>query len=154
MSRGPQGAPDSHQGTSAWLGWSRGQNGLSEICAKALRCWGLQWWRWRQLHWERSGERQVGRTAPKAVQHLQMGGYGIDGGIQSLWKRGWLRGIHVLLRIMGTGSSSRILGKLRPRRSHCEDTVALPQWKEFYWWLRVASIMSRWREREREREKK
>ena len=22
-----------------------------EICAKALRCRGLQWWRWRQLHW-------------------------------------------------------------------------------------------------------
>ena len=22
----------------------------SEVCAKALRCWGLQWWRWRQLH--------------------------------------------------------------------------------------------------------
>ena len=24
----------------------------SEICAKALRCRGLQWWRWRQLHWK------------------------------------------------------------------------------------------------------
>ena len=23
-----------------------------EICAKALRCRGLQWWRWRQLHWK------------------------------------------------------------------------------------------------------
>ena len=30
----------------------RGQNGHSEICAKALRCRGLQWWRWRQLHWK------------------------------------------------------------------------------------------------------
>ena len=24
-----------------------------EICAKALRCRGLQWWRWRQLHWKK-----------------------------------------------------------------------------------------------------
>ena len=23
-----------------------------EICAKALRCRGLQWWRWRQFHWK------------------------------------------------------------------------------------------------------
>ena len=23
-----------------------------EMCAKALRCRGLQWWRWRQLHWK------------------------------------------------------------------------------------------------------
>ena len=23
-----------------------------EICAEALRCRGLQWWRWRQLHWK------------------------------------------------------------------------------------------------------
>ena len=23
-----------------------------EICAKALRCRGPQWWRWRQLHWK------------------------------------------------------------------------------------------------------
>ena len=23
-----------------------------EICAKALRCRGLQWWRWRQLNWK------------------------------------------------------------------------------------------------------
>ena len=23
-----------------------------EICAKTLRCRGLQWWRWRQLHWK------------------------------------------------------------------------------------------------------
>ena len=23
-----------------------------EICGKALRCRGLQWWRWRQLHWK------------------------------------------------------------------------------------------------------
>ena len=27
-----------------------------EICAKALRCRGLQWWRWRQLHWKEVGE--------------------------------------------------------------------------------------------------
>ena len=24
----------------------------SENCAKVLRCRGLQWWRWRQLHWK------------------------------------------------------------------------------------------------------
>ena len=24
----------------------------AQICAKALRCRGLQWWRWRQLHWK------------------------------------------------------------------------------------------------------
>ena len=34
------------------LGESCGQDGLQRICAKALRCRGLQWWRWRQLHWK------------------------------------------------------------------------------------------------------
>ena len=27
-----------------------------EICAKALRCRGLQWWRWRQLHRKEVGK--------------------------------------------------------------------------------------------------
>ena len=32
-----------------------------EICAKALRCRGLQWWRWRQLHWkEVDGDKWAG----------------------------------------------------------------------------------------------
>ena len=35
------GCADSHQGTSAWLGWSRGMD-YAEICAKALGCRGLQ----------------------------------------------------------------------------------------------------------------
>ena len=36
---------DSHQRRSARMDYS-------EICVKALRCGGLRWWRWRQLHWK------------------------------------------------------------------------------------------------------
>ena len=36
------------------LSWARhvARMDHKEICAKALRCRGLQWWRWRQLHWK------------------------------------------------------------------------------------------------------
>ena len=57
-----------------------------EICAKALRCRGLQWWRWRQLHWKEGGERQMVWPTPTAVQNLQVGGHGCWGSIQIHWK--------------------------------------------------------------------
>ena len=59
-----------------------------EICAKALRCRGLQWWRWRQLNWKEV-ERQMVWPTPTAVQHLQVGRHGCWGGLQICWKRGW-----------------------------------------------------------------
>ena len=60
---------------------------------------------------ERSGERQVGRTAPKAAKNLQMEGCGIDRGIASRNLSSCLQGGHILLRIVGDGRSSRNLGK-------------------------------------------
>ena len=36
-----------------------------EICAKALRCRGLQWWRWRQLHWKEVEKDKWGGPYPQ-----------------------------------------------------------------------------------------
>ena len=36
-----------------------------EICAKALRCRGLQWWRWGQLHWKEVEKEKWSRPHPK-----------------------------------------------------------------------------------------
>ena len=40
---------DCHRRTNTQLGRPCD---YKEICAKTLRCRGLQWWRWRQLHWK------------------------------------------------------------------------------------------------------
>ena len=61
----------------------------SEICAKALGCRGLQ----ATTPLERSGEGQMGWSAPKTIQNLQMGGHGVDGGLQVCLKCRWLCGI-------------------------------------------------------------
>ena len=52
--------------------------GHAEICAKALRDFSGE-------DGDSTMERQVCMTASKAVQNLQMGGYCVDEGIQSLW---------------------------------------------------------------------
>ena len=61
----------------------------TEICAKALRCRGLQWWRWRQLHWKEVEKDKMVWPTPTAVQNLQVGGHGCWGSFQICWKRGW-----------------------------------------------------------------
>ena len=43
---------DCHQTTHAQLAGNVARMDHKEICAKALRCRGLEWWRWRQLHWK------------------------------------------------------------------------------------------------------
>ena len=53
---------------------------------KALRCRGLQWWRWRQLHWKEVEKDKLGWPSPTAFQNLQVGGHGGDGGFQTHWK--------------------------------------------------------------------
>ena len=111
---------DSHQRTSASPGRSRGQNlreglGTSVVdMATALL--------------ERSGERQVGRTASKAVQNLQMGGYGVDGGIQSLWERRWFRKICTTVdRLAATCPESRAMAAVRESpHSACGPEKLLP----------------------------
>ena len=65
----------------------------SEICAKALTCRGLQWWRWRQLHRKQVEKDKMGWSAPKTVQHFQTGGHGAVGGFQVRWKCRCLCGI-------------------------------------------------------------
>ena len=64
----------------------------SEICAKALRCQVTSEVEMATAPLEGSGERQVGTTAPKVVQHQQKGGCGIDRGFHICWKRRWLCG--------------------------------------------------------------
>ena len=65
---------DSHQGTSALLGWSRGQNGPLEDLREGFEMSGTSVVEMETAPLERSGARQRRRTAPKAVQNLQMGG--------------------------------------------------------------------------------
>ena len=62
-----------------------------EICAKALMCRGLQWWRWRQRHWKEV-EKDKWWYAPKTIQNLQVGGHGGDGGLQVYLRLRWLCG--------------------------------------------------------------
>ena len=59
----------------------------SEICAKALRCRGLQWLRWRQLHWKEVEKDQLAGPHPKQCENIfQMGGHGFVKGFQICWK--------------------------------------------------------------------
>ena len=53
-----------------------------EICAKALRCRGLHWWRWRQLHWK---EVETDKWSGP-LQTLQVGGHCCCGSVLIHWK--------------------------------------------------------------------
>ena len=70
---------DSHQTPSTLLGWTRESLEMSRTTVVEMAPALL----------ERDGERQVGRTASKTTQNLQMGGYCVDRGIQSLWECRW-----------------------------------------------------------------
>ena len=50
-----------------------------EICAKALRCRGLQWWRWRQLNWKEVERDKRSGPHPQRFNSLQVGGHGCWG---------------------------------------------------------------------------
>ena len=82
----------SHQGTSAQLRRSRCQNGLGDLRE------GLDMSRTSVVEVAtpplgRSGEGQMGWSAPKTIQSFQMGGHGVVGGFQVCWKCGWLCGV-------------------------------------------------------------
>ena len=55
---------DSHQRASTLLG----ERTVRRSVQKALRCRGLQWWRWRQLFGKEGRKSQMGRTASKTFQ--------------------------------------------------------------------------------------
>ena len=59
-----------------------------EICAKALRCRGLQWWRWRQLHWKEVEKDKWSGPHPQRFKIYRWKGHGCWG-FQVCWKRRW-----------------------------------------------------------------
>ena len=151
----------------------------SEICAKALRCQVTSEVEMATAPLERSGERQVGTTAPKVVQHLQMGGCGIDRGFQLCWKRRWLCGSwtmagdrknwekpdgDVVLVMAQWGYISHLGSPCVPTEPVARFPPVASNGVKWRWWLRVASvsvgggykwykvrrITTRWRENERE----
>ena len=73
----------------ALLGWSRGQNGPLGNNREGLERSGTSVVEMATAPLERSGERQVGWSAPKTIQNLQMEGHGVDG--SSDWGKAWLR---------------------------------------------------------------
>ena len=60
-----------------------------EICAKALRCRGLQWWRWRQLNWKEVEREEWSGPHPQRFKIYRWEDIGCWGGLQICWKRGW-----------------------------------------------------------------
>ena len=63
------------------------QNGLLGNLREGLEMSGTSVVEMATTQLERSGEEQLGWTAPKAIQNLQMGGHGVDGSLQVCWKR-------------------------------------------------------------------
>ena len=57
-----------------------------EICAKALSCRGLHWWRWRQFHWKEMEKDKWFGPHPQRFKNLQVGGHGGGRGLQVHWK--------------------------------------------------------------------
>ena len=155
---------DSHQRTSALLGWSRGQNGLLGKLREGLEMSATSMVEMATASLERSGERdKLAGPHPTTVQNLQIGGSDIDGGIQSLWKRRWLCRISPnclqvgcrLLRIVGNGDSRKIWGKpdldavnvrTKWRKTSCRGSSSLLMASNGVerWWPRVASIGVEW----------
>ena len=74
---------------SAWLGWTCGQNGLFGDLCESLEMSRTTVAEMAPAPPERGGEGQICRTAPKPVQNLQMGGYCVSRGFQSLWECRW-----------------------------------------------------------------
>ena len=75
---------DCHQRMRALLGWSRCQNGLLGNLREGLEMSGTSVVEMATTPWERSGERQMGWCGLTAFQHLQVGGPGVDRGLQVL----------------------------------------------------------------------
>ena len=165
---------DGHQGTSVLLGWSRGQNGLLGDLREGLEMSGTSVVEVATAPLERSGERQAGRTAPKSAQYLQMGRIwyrrrypkSVETQMASRTLSNSLQCGFFLLRIVGSGGSSRNLGKtyvdlviMKTQWSHTSrhggpsapgelvesNQLVTSSGVEWLWWLRVASIgVERW----------
>ena len=123
----------------------------SEICAKALRCRGLQWWRWRQLRWKEVEKDKMGWSVPKngsksTVVSTEVSKICENAGGLAESVHLCLQGRLHLAQDRGQWRQFAKIGKIRPRRGHCEDTAAsgvqahLASWRQdFFWWLRMAS---------------
>ena len=57
-----------------------------EICAKVLRCRGLQWWRWRQLHWKEVEKDKWSGPLPQRFKIYRWEAHCCWGSIQIHWK--------------------------------------------------------------------
>ena len=77
-----------------------------EICAKALRCRGLQWWRWRQLHWKEVEKDKWSGPAPHSVSKSTGG---------KTWSNSRFR---KRTRFVGISPEFRKLGRAPSGRSH------------------------------------
>ena len=63
---------------------------------------------------ERSGEEQIGWSAPNTIQRLQMGGRGVDGCLQVVWKSRWLWGVSpAVYRLLAARSGSWAMATVR-----------------------------------------
>ena len=96
-----------------------------EICAKALRCRGLQWWRWRQLNWKEVERDKWSGPHPERFKNLQSGRTWLLGRSPSLLETQMvcrilsrtMRDGCILLKTVETGSSSRNVERALCRRS-------------------------------------
>ena len=139
-------------------GWSRCQNGLLKDLREGLEMPGTSVVEMVTTPLERSGEGHVGWSAPKTIQNLQMGGRGVDGGLQVFWNCRRHCGISPFVHRLfaaRSGSWAMATEKARSRRGQCEDAVEMHQplrgskrtqrirpasiGAEWWSWLRVAS---------------
>ena len=78
-----------HERSCPQLGWTCGQDGLQRNLCEGSEMSRPSMVEMETPQLQRSGERQMVRPTPTAVQNLQVGGHGCWGGLQICWKRGW-----------------------------------------------------------------
>ena len=88
-----------------------------EICAKALRCRGLQWWRWRQLNWKEVERDKSSGPHPQRFKIYRWEDM-VAGEVPNLWETRMVcrklskttRVGCILLKTVEAGSNSRNVG--------------------------------------------
>ena len=122
---------DCYHRASAQLGWSCCQNGLRGNLREGLEMSGISAVEMATAPLERSRERQMVWSAPKTIQNLEVGGHGVDGRLQDLWKRRWFCGISpTVYRVATFCSGSWAMAAVRKK---CEKPD-----------LVVVTVMTQW----------